>query len=229
MEDSSPSPPPPPPTLRLIFSETNRILKAQPRHFLLLSFLFLIPLSMTSTMYPIFFKSLLTVTAFAAQPSAISTNTLLFVLAYTLFIWVFSISAVGSITYSVIKAFHGQPLKLESAIKSIPTSFFRILATNLLSHIIIFLIIFVFMLVFASFIMGATLLGYRIDFSSPYFYLLSFAIGMALFPVLIFLQVNWSLSSVVVVAETTWGWASLKRSWCLIKGRRWLVFSLSLC
>ena len=77
--------------------------------------------------------------------------------------------------------------------------------------------------------MGATLLGYRIDFSSPYFYLLSFAIGMALFPVLIFLQVNWSLSSVVVVAETTWGWASLKRSWCLIKGRRWLVFSLSLC
>lgn len=40
---------------------------------------------------------------------------------------------------------------------------------------------------------------------------------------------NWALSSAVVVAETTWGLASLKRSWSLIKGKRWLVFFLFLC
>ena len=49
-----------------------------------------------------------------------------------------------------------------------------------------------------------------------------------LFLVLIYLQVNWSLSSVVVVAETTWGWEPMMRSASLIKGRRLLPLSLFL-
>ena len=51
---------------------------------------------------------------------------------------------------------------------------------------------------------------------------------VALFSVAIYLQVNWALSSVIVVAETTWGLASLKRSTSLVKGRRGLVFRVTL-
>lgn len=46
--------------------------------------------------------------------------------------------------------------------------------------------------------------------------------------VVIYLQVNWALASVVVVLESTWGFEALNRSRNLIKGRRWLAFSLSL-
>ncbi|POO03467.1 Transmembrane protein, partial [Trema orientale] len=218
-----------PPTLSLIFSQTYRTLKSQPRHFFTLSCLFLLPPSVAATIYPIFSKSFLTPISYNSQPSTIPTKTLLFTLSYVLFASFFTLSAVGSITYSVIRASHGQPLNLQSAIKSIPTSFFRLLATNLLAYVIVFVITFVFTFVFASLIIGATLSGYRIEYYSPYFLLLCFAVVIVLSLILTFLQVNWALSSVVVVAETTWGLASLKRSWNLIKGKRWLVFFLFMC
>ncbi|PON54186.1 Transmembrane protein, partial [Parasponia andersonii] len=225
----------PPPTLNLkvIFNETNRILKAQHRHFLSLSFLFLFPASVAIGIYPLlqsFFSDVFVEILFghATYDHNQLAKTLLLALAFLIFTTVFSLSAVGSLTYSVLHSFHGQPLNLKSAIKSIPTSFFRLLGTNLLVQTVFLFITFVFVTVFATLIAIARMMGLHIEFSSPYFRMLCLAMVIALFWVLIYVQVNWALSSAVVVVETTWGLASLKRSTSLVKGRKGLVFLVSL-
>ncbi|KAM6572039.1 hypothetical protein CsatA_016119 [Cannabis sativa] len=223
--------PPPQLTLRLIFSETKRVLIAQPRHFLTLSLIFLIPLSIAAAIFPIYFESLFTLFRFSVQPSVtFPTKTLLFVLAYTLFISLFSTSAIGTITNSVIETFHGQTrINLQSATKSLSTSFFRLLVTNNYAGKIVVLITFGSSFVLSLLILGAVLYGYNIDFSSPKFLLLFLAFSIVQLSVAIFLHVNWTLSSVVVVAEKISGLASLKRSWSLVKGRRLLVLNMSMC
>ena len=50
-------------------------------------------------------------------------------------------------------------------------------------------------------IFRALLLGFRIEYSSPYLVILCFVMLMTLFLVMIYLQANWSLSNADVVAE----------------------------
>ncbi|POO03465.1 Transmembrane protein [Trema orientale] len=215
--------------------ETNRILNAQRRHFLSLSFLFLFPPSVAITVYPMlqsYFSDSVAVILFGQASDDHHhqlAKTLLLALAFLLFTSVFSLCAAGSITYSAINAFHGQPLGLKSAIKSIPTSFFRLLGTNLLVQTISLFIAFVFVTVLVTSIAIARLMGFHTEFSSSGLRLLCYVVVTALFLILSYVQVNWALSSVVAVAETTWGLASLKRSTSLVKGmRRGLVFRVSL-
>ena len=230
-------------TLSLIkvISESKRIIGSQPRLFLVLSSLFLLPLSVAAAIYPILTslipeaisKSFLNLIAFDPQQADFQAitfpiKTLLLVLAYSLFSLVFSSFAVISITYSVIHGFSGQPIKLKAAIKSIATSFFPLLGTALLTQTIIISIGILFGILFALLINGARLSGFQIEFSSPYFLLLWFVLLIPLFFIIIRLQVNWSLLNVVVVVESTWGLEAMKRSVSLIKGRRQLALSLFL-
>ncbi|OMO71931.1 hypothetical protein COLO4_27959 [Corchorus olitorius] len=132
------TPPPEPFQLNLstIQSESGRIIKAQKRHFLSLSFLFLLPISVSFSAIP-FLNQLF------SQPSTIPTafdnndyydfdhnptfqiffpaKTIIFFLLNVL---IFSFLATGSITYSVFHGGSGQLIELKSALKSAFTSFF---------------------------------------------------------------------------------------------------------
>ena len=219
------SPSVPTPSLIIVLSKSKRIINSQPRLFSTLSCLFLVPLSVAASIFSLvqslfsntISKSFLNLTGFGPdkaedQATTIPTNILLYSLAYGVFTLVFSIFANISITYSVIHGFSGQPVKRKSAVKSIATYFFPLLGTTLLAQTIVSAIAILFVVVFALFIAGALLLGFQIEFSSPYFLLLCSVMVIPLFLVLIYLQVNWSLSSVVVVAETTWGWEPMMLS-----------------
>lgn len=162
------------------------------------------------------------------QFTTFPTENLFLVLTYVLFTVVFSTCAITSITYSVIHGFSSQPVKLKSAMKSIAANFFPLLGTSLLAQTIVFTISVLYVAVFALLVAGAQLLGFQIDFSSPYFIILGFVMVIPLFLLVVYLHVNWCLQSVVVVAEKKWGLESLKRSASLIKGRECLALSLSL-
>ncbi|KAI9169220.1 hypothetical protein LWI28_009063 [Acer negundo] len=228
-------------SLCTIISESKRIIKAHSRHFLALSVLFLLPLSFSLIVYPTLQQLLLNSTrnhqslSFLALSfnnhftSTLNNNNykpLFLALAFTIFLSVFTLCAVGSITYSVFHGFYGRPVKLLSALKSIFTSFLPLLATTIASQIIMTGLVFVFAIFFLLVVKLVNSVGFNLfDYSSPYFKGFALLVFVALLLVLVNLQVNWNLASVVVVVESSWGFKPLKRSTSLIKGYKLVALS----
>ncbi|XP_054809186.1 uncharacterized protein LOC129311161 [Prosopis cineraria] len=221
-----------------VLSESKRIINAHSRHFLALSVIFLLPLSFSLIVYPTLQRLLtdsfssnfhvllrLTVHFHEQPPPLVDHNTLWLSLLYSLFVFIFSLSAVGTITYSIFHGFYGRPVRLVSAIKSIFASFLPLLVTVIVSQIIVSLITLVFGLLLLLVIRGIELLGIQIEYSSPYFIGFSGILLLVLLLVLVYLQVNWTLVSVVVVVESSWGLEPLRRSTGLIKGMKGVALS----
>ncbi|CAN6550484.1 unnamed protein product [Malus baccata var. baccata] len=226
-------------TVCTVLNESKRIVNAHSCHFLALSVLFLLPLAFSSTVYPTIqnlladripynskiFLEISTFDPHQHQP-IIPAKTLLIALAFSLFAVVFSLCALGSITYSVFHGFYGRPVKLVSAVKSVVSSFFPLLGTAFISQVLILLVFVLFGLFVFLVVRGAELMGFELEYSSPYFIGFLAVVVTALFLVLLHLQVNWTLAGVVVVVESKWGFGSLTRSANLIKGMRWVALRL---
>ncbi|OWM75915.1 uncharacterized protein LOC116212248 [Punica granatum] len=235
-----PPPPPPPPVPALDFltviSEARRIVNAHSRHFLALSVLFLLPLSFSLTVYP----TLLSLTSSAGPNSAApqsllslhhrsdSSNTIAATLAFTAFLSLFSLFAASSITHSTVQGFYGRPVKLLPAIKSIFTSFFPLSVTVLCIQLIQGLILAILGLFVFLVVKLVELIWHRIEYSSPYFVGFVALITLAFVVIVFYLQVEWALVYVLVVAESVWGFYPLKRSTYLVKGMRKVALCLNL-
>ncbi|KAL3731658.1 hypothetical protein ACJRO7_028524 [Eucalyptus globulus] len=250
----SPPPPPPPADFWTVLSESQRILKAHSRHFLALSVLFLLPLSFCVAAYPTLHRLLLSSFSSSSssssdlyhdqallrrspllnQPaehhqSSVDASSVLVSVGYSCFLTLLSICATCSITYSVVQGFYGRPVKLPAAIKSIGTSFFPLLATLICTQAITSSILIGSGILGFLILIGAEpAIGHEISYSSPCFLGLAAAIAVALVLVLAYLQVQWGLANVVVVAESSYGFAPLRRSAYLVKGMRGVALSLTL-
>ncbi|KAJ0094760.1 hypothetical protein Patl1_16771 [Pistacia atlantica] len=86
----------PPVSLHTILSESNRIIKEHSLHFKVLGVLFLFPISYSISLYPILKPQLL----------LLDQKSLILALSYTAFVFVLSLCATSSITYSVFKGFY---------------------------------------------------------------------------------------------------------------------------
>ncbi|XP_058733763.1 uncharacterized protein LOC131605423 [Vicia villosa] len=206
-----------------VLSQSKRVIEAQPRHYLTLSLIFILP--------PIFISFFVNLLAkhFQQQPQQETIYpTLIFTLVSILFLLIssiFTFCAFISITYSVYQSFFNQPIKLKEAFKSISTSFFPLLATDIL--------------IFTIFIVGSFLVGLVIGVVSflikylggvnlqAYSYLAVVLVMLVFLPLLIYLMINFSLAKVIVVVESVWGFEPLRRSWKLVKGMKRLIFSIS--
>ncbi|XP_015869791.2 uncharacterized protein LOC107407075 [Ziziphus jujuba] len=242
---TSPSPSRPPVLdVCTVFSETKRIINAHSRHFLALSVLFILPLSFSFVVFPTLQDLLIdpipnnsqiftALTDFVPQlelqdQPTVSAKTLFLALAYSVLTFVFSLCAIGSITYSVFHGFYGRPVKLVSAIKSIFFSFFPLLGTLIVAQIIVFAIAILFAIFLFLVITGIDFLGFETDLSSPYVLVLFVILMIVLISVLLYLQTIWNLAFVVVVLESSWGLQPLRRSGNLLKGMRRVAFSMML-
>ncbi|KAL0827556.1 hypothetical protein Bca101_051234 [Brassica carinata] len=138
---------------------------------------------------------------------------LLLLIAYVVFVTVFNLLSIGSITYSVFQGFYGRPVKLISAVKSSFTSFFPLLATLVSSNSIVFLILLILGLASFSLTRVIELIvpGLEVSYASTYFQAL---------------YVNWILAWVVVVVESSYGLTPLKRSRGLVKGMESVSLSM---
>ncbi|CAI9775219.1 unnamed protein product [Fraxinus pennsylvanica] len=223
-----------------VLSETKRIIGAHSRHFLALSVLFLLPLSFSAVIYPTL------QTAFSEPNSSVLShfhrsfyffldNTVsnpqnphlfLFPLVYTVFVFVFSLLATASVTYSAFHGFYGRPVKLVSSLKSVLYSVLPLFVTFVVIDVIVGLIVLGFGVFVGLVYKGVKILGFEIDYESNYF--LGFAVFVMVLLVsgLIYLTVEWSLAYVVVVVESKWGFTPLKRSARLIKGMRWVALAM---
>ncbi|MBA0738526.1 hypothetical protein Gogos_011864 [Gossypium gossypioides] len=237
-------PTPPPVHIHLwpILSESKRIINAHSRHFLALSVLFLLPLSFSFSAYPFINQlfsqsstptiethlSLLHTPFQLQKPPTIPIKYLLFTLLYTLFIFIFSLFATGSITYSVFHGFYGRPVKLLSAIKSAFTSFFPLVSTCLVTELIISGILLILALIFLGLLQLTQLLGFHVDYTSPYFISLCLVFVITFLFIVPYLQIKWVFAYVVVVVESSWGLEPLKRSKNLVHGLKRIAFSMLL-
>ncbi|CAI0462972.1 unnamed protein product [Linum tenue] len=230
---STQPPPPLPLDFSAVLSESKRIINAHSRHFLALSVLFLLPLSFSVTVFSTIHNLLLHHHSGHRPKSLLSRphhhddddlqlpiETLALVACFALFFFVFTILAIGSISYSVLHGFYGRPVKFVSAIKSGLTSFFRLFITHIVVELLLSLVALLFLCSFYFVIKGLDLVCLEIDTDSPYFLALAVVYSVVLLAVLLYFKVNWSISSVIVVAESSWGVPALRRSGYLVKGMR---------
>ncbi|XP_039065677.1 uncharacterized protein LOC120211129 [Hibiscus syriacus] len=230
---SSMAAPPSPPSkigLWTILSESNRILRAQPRNLQALLLLFLLPSSFLLSLYPFIAK--LFYPTIESHLSSLQQNPsikpFILNLVYSLIISVFSNFSFGSITYSVFHGFHGQPVKPSSAIKAAFTSFFPLLSTSFVQSLIISGIGLILGLVFFALFMAIQVLGFQVIYSPSYVIILAFACMIIFTSVLFYLQVNWIFAFVIVVVESSWGLEPLKRSRILVKGIKGVALKILL-
>ncbi|KAF8021431.1 hypothetical protein BT93_G1767 [Corymbia citriodora subsp. variegata] len=246
-------PPPPAADFCTVISESRRILKAHSRHFLALTVLFLLPLSFSIVIYPTLHRLLLNSSSSSNpfldqallgrsplllsplnqppqqhQQSSVDARSVLIGAGYTCFLTLLSISATCSITHSVIQGFQGRPVELLSAIKSIGTSFFPLLATLICTQVIISSIVIASGILFLILIGAELAIGHEISYSSPFSLGLVASIVVVLLLVVTYLQVQWVLSKVVVVAESGYGFSALRRSAYLVEGMKGVALSLML-
>ncbi|KAH6763105.1 hypothetical protein C2S52_020538 [Perilla frutescens var. hirtella] len=218
-----------------VLSETKRIINAHSRHFLALSVLFLLPLSFSLIVYPSlvhspshlshYHRSLF----FFSTPDPfppIDRSHLLLAIVYGLFVTIFSLCATASITHSTFHGFYGRPVKFVSSIKYVLISFLPLIGTLIISQLILGLIAFGFGGFTVLVYNGLALFGVVMDYTNVYFMGFVILITAFLVALLIYLQVEWCLSSVIVIVESKWGFAALKRSACLVKGMRGVAFGM---
>ncbi|XP_012837661.1 PREDICTED: uncharacterized protein LOC105958200 [Erythranthe guttata] len=189
----------------------HKFIKAQsgqPRHFSALSLLFLLPISISSGVYP-----------FLLPPPSynnINNNSksvpsqFIIQLIYLLFAVIFGLCGGASITHTAIHGFYGEPVEITSALKSIPVSFLPLFVTKLVYLIILWLIFICYGILIAFAYGGLLLFRVQLDYGGPNFVAL--------------VVVMTCLSTAVVVVESRWGYAPLKRSWYLVRGMGWVVF-----
>ncbi|XP_042051302.1 uncharacterized protein LOC121796543 [Salvia splendens] len=197
-----------------VFSDTSRIISSNSLHFAALSLLFILPLSLFNIIHALI------------QPPSTSPFTphqIIPKLLYTLALLIFNIISVSSVTHSIFHAFHRNPIKISSSLKSILSSFLPLLATKLAYFVIIVAISIAFGFCIGVVYFGMNiLLGLEIGPTTKPFIM---AVAMILFVSLYFyLWVEWCLMDAVVVVESKYGFAPLKRSSTLLKGMRRVAF-----
>ncbi|XP_047959826.1 uncharacterized protein LOC125205065 [Salvia hispanica] len=213
------------PNLWRILSDTSSLINAHSLHFTALLILFLFPSSFATVVYfllslpnnplqtlqPIFSAADYQIPAVGASHLLVSLISL-----------IFTICATASISSSTFNAFYGQPVELATALKSALVKFLPLLATTLVVQIVIGVIVFVFIGFLAITSNGIA------DSYNQYYLAICIAVALLFVALLIYLQIEWSLSNAVVVLESDWGFAALKRSSYLVKGAWGVMFSFML-
>ncbi|CAK9156254.1 unnamed protein product [Ilex paraguariensis] len=211
-----------------VLSESKRITSAHSPHFLALSLLFLLPLSSSPVIYGILQFTFSQNDDVNDQFFRFSTSTLnhllpetlVFPLLFALFVIFFSVCAIATITYSTFHGFYGRPVRFIHAIRSISSSFLPLASTIMTSQAIIALICTICGLFVVLLYQGLQVLGVEIDYKSNCFIGFCIFVVILLGSTLIWLQLNWVLTSVIAVVESKWGIEPLRRSTQLVMGMR---------
>ncbi|CAN4124538.1 unnamed protein product [Withania somnifera] len=211
------------PLWRQILQSTVLIIRSHSLHFYALSILFLLPIFFTLVVYPSFHLALFHPHYnfnISTQPQfSHSSFEIIVFLMLTVLVVVFFLCAIATITYSSVQPFHDRSINLVSSIKSIRNSFIPLLSTFIILHSIFLSITIIFTLVFVFLLQNLGLT--ELKYNSNHFW---FLLILVIVPILLWLELNWSLAYVIAAAEYKCGFETLRRSAYLMKGMRWLAF-----
>ncbi|KAF5472919.1 hypothetical protein F2P56_009580 [Juglans regia] len=208
-----------------ILREAVAIPKHCPNTFYLITLTVIFPLSFASLAQPLFTDSLLAhlqtyPQADPSQTSHESTLLLLFQFFYLCFLTAFSLVPTAAVVYTVASLYSSKPVSFSSTMSAIPKVFKRLFVTFVC--VALLLIAYNFVL-FTFFVIIATA-----DSTSGRFLLfLSSAAVLLLFLLVdVYMSALWHLASVVSVLEPVHGFAAVKKSRELLKGKTRYAFTL---
>ncbi|KAK6931916.1 hypothetical protein RJ641_001540 [Dillenia turbinata] len=215
-----------------ILRESIAIPRQSPKTFYLIILTLIFPLSFAILAHSLFTQPLMAQLdnpSLSPSQSRHSLSLLLFYqFTYLLFLFVFSLLSTAAVVFTVASLYTSKPVSFSSICSAIPQVFKRLLIT--------FLYVSLLMVLYNLFLIGSlVLLIVSLYFQNPLLFFLSLIIILTLyFGVHVYITAMWHLASVVSVLELVYGFAAMKKSWELMKGRRGmacvLVFLyLSIC
>ncbi|KAG6429752.1 hypothetical protein SASPL_107805 [Salvia splendens] len=116
------------PSLRKVISDTSRIISSNSLHFATLSLLLIFPIPLFNIIHTLLqhpSPSPFNSSQYGQLPSFNKSQ-----LLYFLFFLIFNLFSISSLTHSIFHAFHKNPIKVSSSLKSILSSFLPLLFRN---------------------------------------------------------------------------------------------------
>ncbi|KAF7842967.1 putative transmembrane protein [Senna tora] len=200
-----------------ILRESISIPKRSPKTFYLITISLIFPLSFAILAHSLFTHPLLSqLQSPYDDPSQTSHEwTLLLVIqfCYLIFLFAFSLLSTAAVVFTVASLYTSKPVSFSSTISAIPRVFKRLFITFLWVSLLMIAYNFIFVL-------SLVLLIVAIDTHNSF--LLFFAvlvIGVLFLGVHVYITALWHLASVVSVLEPLYGFAAMKKSYELLKGR----------
>ncbi|KAK6788468.1 hypothetical protein RDI58_012266 [Solanum bulbocastanum] len=215
------------PVWRQILNSTLLVLRSHSLHFHALSIMFLWPIIFSLIVYLSFYLAVFHpeynfITSTHRPQFSISSSEIFVTMVCTLFFALFFLCSIATITYSTVQAYYNRPINIISSIKSIRNSLFPLLSTFIVSHAIFISVSIIFALALVVLLQIIKKLGLiELQNDSNHF---RFLFILVIVPVLLWLQVNWSLAYAIAAVESRWGFETLRRSAYLVKGMRWVAF-----
>lgn len=202
-------------TIPEILRESISIPKQSPKTFYLITLSLIFPLS-----FAILAHSLFTHPLFAQiedHPSRENSHQwtllLVFQFFYLLFLFCFSLLSTAAVVFTVASLYTSKPVSFSSTMSAIPSVFKRLFLT--------FLWVTLLMLAYNSvFLVFLVILIVAIDSQNTLLVFLSLlVIGVLFLGVHVYITALWHLASVVSVLEPVYGFAAMKKSYELLKGK----------
>ncbi|XP_062161686.1 uncharacterized protein LOC133868721 [Alnus glutinosa] len=201
-----------------LLSEAISIPKQSPRTFYLITLTLIFPLSFAILAHSLFTHPLLA--QLQTYPQADSTQTrhewtllLLFQFFYLIFLFAFSLLSTAAAVFTVASLYTSKPVSYSSTMSAIPKVFKRLFVT----YLWVSLLMMIYNFVFIAFLV---LLIIAIDTQNAFLLFVSVVVIFLLFLVVhVYITAMWHLASVVSVLEPVYGFAAMKKSYELLKGK----------
>ncbi|PON89680.1 polyadenylate-binding protein 1-B-binding protein [Trema orientale] len=204
-------------TIPDILRESTSIPKRSPKTFYLITLSLIFPLSFAILAHSLFTHPLLAQLqnpyADPAQAGHRWTLLLVFQLCYLIFLFAFSLLSTAAVVFTVASLYTSKAVSFSSTVSAIPKVFKRLFIT----YLWVSLLMVVYNLIFIGFLI---LLIAAIDINNPFLVVFSLLVIALLFLVVhIYITALWHLASVVSVLEPIYGFAAMKKSYELLKGK----------
>ncbi|KAL6542659.1 hypothetical protein OROHE_010179 [Orobanche hederae] len=204
-----------------ILKESISIPKQSPKTFYLITLALIFPLSFAILAHSLFTHPILSQLHSDSISSSSDWSKLLIVqFFYLIFLFIFSLLSTAAVVFSVASLYTSKPVSFSSTIAAIPSVFKRLVITFLW----VSLSMVVYNVVFLGFLV---LLIIAMDTQNVFLFLLTLVVVFLMFlGVHVYISALWHLASVLSVVEPVYGFAAMKKSYELLKGKVGMGFVL---
>ncbi|KAK1369243.1 Polyadenylate-binding protein 1-B-binding protein [Heracleum sosnowskyi] len=206
-------------TVSDMLKESTSIPKLSPRTFYLITLTLIFPLSFAILAHSLFTHPLLNqIQDPYGSHSSQWTKLLAFQFFYLIFLFAFSLLSTAAVVFTVASLYTSKPVSFSNTLSAIPSVFKRLFIT----YLWVSLTMVVYNVIFLCFLV---LLIVAIDTQNPVLFVFSVIVVFVLFLVVhVYITALWHLASVVSVLEPIYGFAAMKKSYELLKGKIGLAF-----
>ncbi|KAL1538470.1 hypothetical protein AAHA92_27215 [Salvia divinorum] len=205
-----------------ILKESISIPKQSPKTFYLITLTLIFPLSFAILAHSLFTHPIISQLQSDTPAAAASdwSRLLIFQFFYLIFLFTFSLLSTAAVVFTVASLYTNKPVSYSSTVAAVPSVFKRLFLTFLW----IALLMVGYYIVFLGFLV---LLVYSVDTQNVGLFVFSILVVFSLFlGVHVYISALWHLASVVSVLEPVYGFAAMKKSYELLKGRTYIGFSI---